>query len=222
MSESRTEEEQKRCNEIHDKYRDDLLKRQQSNSEGYDKAILSLSSASLGFSLTAIKFVVPLETATYMWLLNLGWALLLATIICSLLAYRVSNKALGQEMLNAEDYYINGDETASRRKNKYSEINGKLNKATGVFFAIAITFVVIFVMVNVNGDRQMSDQKNTTTRIFVGDSADVPRMQRVSGGKSAEVPSMQTAPKKVSGSAEVPRMQLTPSKQPSNSDTKKS
>ena len=46
-----TEERQK----LHDALRDDLFKRQLSNSEMLDKAILSLSSAGIGVSLLYLK-----------------------------------------------------------------------------------------------------------------------------------------------------------------------
>jgi hypothetical protein len=51
----RSEQDQKVADQMYDKLRDDLLKRDLSNTEGYDKAILTLSSASLGFSLSIAK-----------------------------------------------------------------------------------------------------------------------------------------------------------------------
>ena len=68
----RTEEEQKRSTEIFDSFRDELYKRQLSNSEAYDKAILSLSSAGLAISLSFIKFIVPLEQAKYICVLEIS------------------------------------------------------------------------------------------------------------------------------------------------------
>ncbi|WP_157385745.1 hypothetical protein [Methylosarcina fibrata] len=69
----RTEEQQKRANELYDSYRDEVRKRQLSNNENYDKTILSLSSAGLALSLTAIRFVVPLEIASYLDLIKWSW-----------------------------------------------------------------------------------------------------------------------------------------------------
>jgi len=48
---------------VYERTRDDLLKRQLSNAENFDKAILSVSTAALGFSLAFLKDIVPLAEA---------------------------------------------------------------------------------------------------------------------------------------------------------------
>ncbi|EEX92074.1 hypothetical protein VIOR3934_02697 [Vibrio orientalis CIP 102891 = ATCC 33934] len=195
----RTEDEQKRCIEIHDKFREELLKRQLSNSEGYDKAILSLSSAGLALSLTAIRFIVPLETATYLWAIKLSWVLFLFTVISTLIAYLVGNQAISKELTKAERYYVQGVVDAHLESNLYQKANHILNRATGVFFAVAISLVVFFVIINIQGETNMSDKKQTSKRVFVTDSADIPSMQLAPESKevpiySADIPKMEMAP----------------------------
>ena len=53
--------------------RADLLKRQLSNSENYDKAVISLSTAFLGLSLAFLKDLVPIQRAEWLWLLYGSW-----------------------------------------------------------------------------------------------------------------------------------------------------
>lgn len=199
----RNEDEQNRCVEIHDKFRDDLLKRQLSNSEGYDKAILSLSSAGLALSLTAIKLIIPLATAHYLWAIKTSWWLFFATIIFSLLAYLIGNKAIGKQLIIAEKYYLEGLVSAQTEKNIYTTINSFLNNITGVTFAVAISLVIYFVTANLNGDKQVKDKNLTYTNISktvtFKDSASIPNMQIAPGGESraklsADLPSMQMAP----------------------------
>lgn len=195
----RTEEEQKRCEEIHDKFREDLLKRQLSNNENYDKAIISLSSAGLALSLTAIKFVVPLDVAEHLWLIKLSWILFLITIICSIVAYQIGNKAISRQMIIAENYYINGLISSQTEKNAYSKINSILNNVTGIVFIAAISLVICFVIFNINGDKAMVDKMTTGNKVFFTDSATVPTMQIAPGATgraklSADIPSMQLAP----------------------------
>ncbi|HIF9060696.1 hypothetical protein AB4581_22095 [Vibrio cyclitrophicus] len=194
----RTDDDQKRCNEIHDKFREELLKRQLSNNEGYDKAILSLSSAGLALSLTAIRFIVPLESASYLWALKTSWVLFLLTVISTLVAYLVGNKAISKQLDIAEDYYIKALVSAQVASNPYQKINTILNRVTGLFFSIAISLVVLFVIINIKST-PMSDQKITSTRIAVNDSADLPRMQLAPSQTShatasADIPTMQMAP----------------------------
>ncbi|EKO3865995.1 hypothetical protein JFR02_005202 [Vibrio harveyi] len=193
----RSGEEQKRCEEIHDKFREELLKRQLSNNEGYDRAILSLSSAGLALSLTAIRFIVPLESASYLWALKASWILFLLTVISTLAAYLIGNKAIDKQLDIAEDYYIKALVSAQTASNPYQKINTILNRVTGLFFGIAISLVVLFVILNIKSET-MSDKKITATRIVTNDSADLPRMQMApSHGKStasADIPTMQMAP----------------------------
>ena len=199
----RNKEEQKRSEEIHDKLRDDLLKRQLSNNENYDKTIISLSSAGLALSLTAIKFVIPLNEAEYLWIIKLSWVLFLLTIICSLSAYLVGNRAINKQLSIAQDYYIKGLISAQTAKNKFTKINSYFNNATGAFFIGAISCVIIFVILNLNGEKIMTKENSNTPknpqRVYVTDSADIPTMQLAPGKevtitKSADIPSMQMAP----------------------------
>ena len=198
----RSEEEQKRANEMFDALRDELYKRDLYNSESYDKAILTLSAASLGLSLTAIRFVVPLETAEQIIALQAGWVLLLISIFTSLSAYLISNKAIEVQMKNAELYYLEGEKEALNVKNRYTRLNASLNYATGGIFLIAISLIIYFVLININPEEtQMAnkDSGNGTTKEFFRDSANVPTMQRVETGgevikRSANIPTMQPAP----------------------------
>jgi hypothetical protein len=191
---SRSNEDQKRCEEIHDKFREELLKRQLSNNEGYDKAILSLSSAGLALSLTAIRFIVPLESASYLWALKTSWFLFLLTVISTLVAYLVGNKAITKQLGIAEDYYIKALVSAQTASNPYQKINTTLNKVTGLFFGVALSLVVLFVILNIENET-MSDKKITSTRMTANDSADLPKMQLApSQSKSADIPTMQIAP----------------------------
>ena len=205
----RSSDDQKRCEEIHDKFRDDLLKRQLSNNENYDKTIISLSSAGLALSLTAIKFVIPLNKAEYLWVIKSSWILFLLTIICSLSAYLVGNRAITKQLSIAEDYYIKGLVAAQTTKNIFTTINSYLNNVTGTFFIGAISCVIIFVTLNLNGEKivtkENSNASNSSHRVFVTDSADVPTMQLAPGSiatakYSADIPSMQMAPGSTSSS----------------------
>jgi hypothetical protein len=74
-------EERKR---LYSETRKDLLNRQLSNAENFDKAILSLSTAGLGFSLAFIKGIVPIRGATYLFLLYFSWWMFGITINNSL------------------------------------------------------------------------------------------------------------------------------------------
>jgi len=143
------ETDDKQHREIYARLRDEIHKRDLSNTENHDKALLTLSSATLGFSLTAIHSIIPLKTSDYTWLIIIGWVFLLVSIIISLAAFRVSNKALSVQLKNAEDYYIGGKEEAFNRKNTFKNINGHLNLIAELSFGTAIVSIMIFVILNI-------------------------------------------------------------------------
>jgi hypothetical protein len=194
---NRTEEHQERAIKIYDAYRDDLRKRQLSNSENYDKTVLTLSSSGLALSLTAIKFAIPLATAKYLISLQWSWWLFGTTILSMIVAYWIGNKALDKQLEIAEDYYAKSNEDAFSTKNWYAIVNNWLNIFAGLTFLIATALIISFVTSNINlREFNMSNENRKITF----DSANVPKMQSTPGESreklSANVPSMQLAPRK--------------------------
>jgi preprotein translocase subunit SecG len=192
----RSEQDQQQAINIFNSFRDELYKRQLSNTENYDKAILTLSSAGLAISLTFIKDIVPLEKADFLFLIKFGWVCFLISIVVSIIAYLMSNKAIDVEMDKAEKYYVNGDESAFSKKNHFSTINNILNRFTGLSFVVAIIAIVMFVILNLRENTDMSNKPSNT--ISLSDSAIIPRMQAVASlemqTNSANIPRMQAAP----------------------------
>lgn len=70
---------------------DELSKRDLSNVENLDKAILSLSSAGLGLSLVFIRNVVKLAEASHVWFLHVSWFMFVLAIISTLSSYLLVN-----------------------------------------------------------------------------------------------------------------------------------
>lgn len=135
----------------HDSYRqfyEVIAKRQLSNNEAFDKAILSLSSAGLGLTLTFFKFVVPAAQATSLNHIKWAWALFVAAIICTLVSYYTSNRALAIELKHAEKYYLEDDESFEAKNNPASNVTEILNVVAGLLFIGAIVRTVLFVMSN--------------------------------------------------------------------------
>ncbi|EGR1181158.1 hypothetical protein AABF50_004589 [Vibrio parahaemolyticus] len=70
---------------MYDELRDELYKRELSNSESFDKAILSLSSAGLAISLTFIKSIVSIDSAIFVYWLYASWVCFGVAIISTVL-----------------------------------------------------------------------------------------------------------------------------------------
>lgn len=130
-------------------FRDEIRKRELSNTENYDKTILSLSSSGLALSLTAIHYVVPLGSANNICILKFGWILFGLTILLSIVAYWVSNKALNMQLEPARQYYMDGVDNVFEKRNLWSSINNMINFLSGVSFLVATASIIFFVMVNI-------------------------------------------------------------------------
>jgi len=73
--------------ELYKNTREDLLKRQLSNSERLDNAILTLSTGMLALSFAFIKDIIPIKIAVYPWLIKTSWWLLGLSIVLTLLSF---------------------------------------------------------------------------------------------------------------------------------------
>jgi len=192
---------------LYSEYRNELLKRQLSNNESYDKAILTLSSSGLALSL-AIYNLAPIEhsnTTHLIW----AWAFYLLAILISIAAYLISNKAIDKQIDIAERYYIQQELNSYNEKNWYSIVNNLLNPAAGISLLLAIAFTLIFFHQTVKSKEVAMSTDNKVTHAFI-DSASIPRMVNQS-----------SVGDRVQNSAQIPRMQavpITPTPQPKSDD----
>lgn len=112
---SLVEDDSARRQELLATARKELIERQFSNSESYDKAILTLSSAFLALSLTFIKDVLGAGPVRDVWTLYASWMVFAAAIICTVASFRVSDAALNVQVDLIERYYQGRDEAAAGR-----------------------------------------------------------------------------------------------------------
>jgi len=193
----RSPDQQEYAIKIHDSFRDELNKRQLSNTENYDKSILTLSSAGLAISLTSLNFFVPAGAVEWLCLVVVSWWCFFAAVSLSLIAYLVSNAAINKQLEIARDYYVNRLKSAENKKNLLSTVNNWLNRLVGLIFIMAIGSLVLFVTINLKMETiSMSDQENKviTETVSITKSATLPSMQSVPGLESATVPVMQAVP----------------------------
>ena len=172
--------------------RADLLKRQLSNAENYDKAVLSLSTACLGFSVGFLKDFVPIASAKWPWALYGSWIVLIMAIVTTIFSYYSSQRAIEKQLKKAEDYYLKGLEDALARTAS-ARITDCLNYASGVFFVLGIILTTLFVFQNIEGASIMGSDKKIQTVPF-REGVPVPKMQEVPLTKGAPIPNLQQVP----------------------------
>jgi hypothetical protein len=175
---------------IHSETRQDLLKRQLSNAENFDKAILSLSTAGLGFSLAFIKDILPLSNAAHILLLHVSSYLFAAAIVSTVLSFILSQSGIDKQLEFADKYYVDREEEYLTKKNWQATATTYLNNIAGVVFIGAICLTIAFVSLNVRRGPDMS-QKEKAQQVPLREGAPVPVMQKVPGGdveKGAPIP----------------------------------
>ena len=127
---------------------EELSKRDLSNVENLDKAILSLSSAGLGLSLIFIRNVVKLEEAAHIWLLHVSWLMFVLAITSTLLSYLFGQSALNKQRIINEKYYLEGDEDAGWRIPLASKITRFLSYVSVSTYIAAVSFTALFIGCN--------------------------------------------------------------------------
>ena len=209
MSEENKDGNQELRLKLYAETRADLLKRQLSNSENADRAILSVSTAALGFSLAFLKDIVSLPEASFPCMPYLSWASFTLAIVVTLVSFFTSQRAIDEQLLLAQRYYVERDDTAASIRPRQATVTDMLNKAGAVLLVLGLLITCMFVGINLWKGNTMSNKKP------INEGASVPLMQRIAAGdgmliKGAPIPSLQAVPPKPQGGAPVPALQQVP------------
>lgn len=172
--------------------RGDLLKRQLSNSENYDKAVISLSTAFLGFSLAFLKDLVPIQRAEWLCLLYGSWLALAGAVLATIISFWVSQRGIDVQLKKAEDYYIR-DDHAALTKSGIAKATEWVNIASGMLFLLGLSLTTAFVILNFERSLKMSNEAKLE-KILLREAAEIPKMQEVPFQKGAPIPNLQPLP----------------------------
>ena len=134
--------------ELYLKDDEELSKRDLSNVENLDKAILSLSSAGLGLSLVFIKNVVELSKANHVWVLYGSWLMFVLAITSTLLSYLFGQRALHRQREFNEKYFLEGDEDAGQQKSFASRVTLFLSYVSVFTYIAAVSGTALFIKLN--------------------------------------------------------------------------
>src|SRR5579871_2484192 len=124
-----------------------LIEQEAEQSRSYDKAILTMTAGGLGLSLTFIKDIVPDFAACTSWLLYLGWALLVTSLLTTLCSFRASVQAFRRQRAIL-DRIQRGEGTHENSVNHVSRVTAWLNYASLVAFVGGAAAVTLFVALN--------------------------------------------------------------------------
>ena len=123
-----------------------------SQTDSFDKGMLTLSSASLGVSLAFIKDTVPLSQATWVNILELSWVAFSLCIVVTVISFRVSicvlkeRRALLDRMHETKDRSL----AQSARESRCSRMLTGCTYTALTLFLAGLAFTVIFLVKNVS------------------------------------------------------------------------
>jgi hypothetical protein len=189
------ETDNQQCRELLANVRRELLERQFSNSQAYDKAILTLSSAFLALSLNFMKDVLPSGGARHLGLLYTSWILLACAIAGTVVSFRISDAAANSQLRRAERYYLEGDESALNRTTLSRSVEW-VNNAAGILFLAGVFIMVAFTILNFWEAGSMSG-KTYVEPIHIESGRSIPTMQKAAEGvvkRGQSIPPIQKVP----------------------------
>jgi hypothetical protein len=99
------DDEEKRRRDLYDEHRRQTWQDIQSSTDNFDKNLLAVSSAALGFSLVFIKDFIQLPSATWRTVLYVSWMCFAACIVITVFSFRLSVTALNKHLKFLEKYY---------------------------------------------------------------------------------------------------------------------
>jgi hypothetical protein len=155
MTEDEINERKKLCAEL----RAELLKRQLSNAENFDRAILTYSSAGLAISLAFLKDFIPIAMSVAAWLLYLSWALFVVSSLATLASFLTSQFGIKRQLDISERYYLRHDNSAIEERNLFAVVTERLTYVSGAAFGVALVCTTIFVSINLERSSQMPNPK---------------------------------------------------------------
>jgi len=143
-----TEDADKRRRDLYDEHRRQAWQDIQSSTDSFDKNLLAVSTAALGFSVAFIKDIVHLPAAAWHFVLYASWLSFVACIVITVFSFRLSVAALNRHLEYLQHYYDKQDETYLSKKSAAGIVLNAFTWIAATFFLAGIICTVVFCMRN--------------------------------------------------------------------------
>ena len=148
-----------RLREMHDDRRDELYRREFSNQQLFDKAILTLSNAGLVVSLAVVKDLITENTVIHLRLLLISVGSFILVNLVTLISFLIAKKANTKELPINFDYYIRKNKQAKNTNNRWDQFLLPLSVTSLVLYIVAVVFMGIFIYTNFSDILQSTKTK---------------------------------------------------------------
>ncbi len=133
------------------KLREEILRRDLSNTENFDRTVLSLSTVFMGFSIGFVRANPAYRYQSCPTLVWASWLFFCVSIASTIVSFFVSQIGLAKQLKCAERYYIDRDEDAIKGAAPLSWATRVLNYVSGVCFVLGIVASAWFAILNLGG-----------------------------------------------------------------------
>jgi hypothetical protein len=143
------EDDDKRRRDLYDEHRRQTWQDIQSSTDNFDKNLLAVSTAALGFSVAFIKDIAHLPTAAWHPVLYASWICFAACIVITVFSFRLSVTALNKHLEYLQQYYENRNEEFLAKKSAAALTLDIFTWAAAFSFLAGIICTMVFCIRNV-------------------------------------------------------------------------
>lgn len=122
------------------------------SQQEYDKQLLYIATGTLGITFAFIEKIIPLKEAKVVWVLFVGWLLLVGCIILFLFSHRES-KCQAEKFIDRFQEYKRKEITLQELRQHRKDCNASIdrfNRWTGRLLVAGIVVILIFIFININ------------------------------------------------------------------------
>lgn len=124
----------------------EIVKENRSKSQDdFEKYINLMASGALGLTIAYFDKIVEIKTAIYIWVIILGWVLLISSLISNLVSHQKSIKYSDKILENLNN---NDKENATTNNYKQNKIIECLNSLSVWFLIFGIIAIFTFLTLN--------------------------------------------------------------------------
>jgi hypothetical protein len=138
---------------LYDEHRKQTWQDIQSSTDNFDKNLLTVSSAALGFSVAFLKDVgkdaAHLSSASWHSILYASWICFAACIVTTVFSFRLSVAALNEQLDYLHQYYQQKNDSFLTKKSAATRTLDVFTWAAAAFFLAGIICTILFCIKNV-------------------------------------------------------------------------
>lgn len=155
-----------------EEYRQALYIQKAKSDDHFEKAVTFITSGALGLTLAFHDKIVPAENAVFVFLIAIGWTLLVTTLFVNLISHYQSSKSTDDSIdeidgiLEYKITYLIFQQNLTKRNRRIDNVN----KASIILLGTGLLFVIIYVSLNIHygktkqSETEYKTAKSTTTQ----------------------------------------------------------